>query len=113
MRNFRNYGPDFHSIYGTMTLKSTRTYGITGTNFSGKMARPRQKIGRDTPPQSRRESEVWCVSGFLISKRSAKDFLKHIYLALKVFEDVRTGVDPLGAGGGMAPPNSTILHGEI
>ena len=46
---FRNYGPDFHSIYGIMTLKSTRTYGIMGTNFSGKMARPRQMIGRDTP----------------------------------------------------------------
>ena len=25
-----------------MTLKSTRIYGIMGTNFSGKMARPRQ-----------------------------------------------------------------------
>ena len=48
--NFRNYGPHFHSIYGIMTLKSTRIYGIMGTNFSGKMARPRQMIGRDTPP---------------------------------------------------------------
>ena len=48
--NFRNYGPDFDSIYGIMTLKSTRIYGIMGTNFSGKMARPRQMIGRDTPP---------------------------------------------------------------
>ena len=32
-----------------MTLKSTRIYGIMGTNVSGKMARPRQMIGRDTP----------------------------------------------------------------
>ena len=39
-RNFRNYGPDFHSIYGIMTLKCTRIYGIMGINFSGKMARP-------------------------------------------------------------------------
>ena len=48
--NFRNYGPDFHSMYGIMTLKSTRIYGIIGTNFSGTMARPCQIIGRDTPP---------------------------------------------------------------
>ena len=33
-----------------MTLKSTRIYGIMGTNFLGKMERPSQKIGRDTPP---------------------------------------------------------------
>ena len=33
-----------------MTIKSTRSYGIMGTKFSGKMARPRQMIGRDTPP---------------------------------------------------------------
>ena len=52
-RNFRNYGPDFHSNYGIMTLKSTRIYGIMGTDFSGKMARPRQKIGRDTPRESK------------------------------------------------------------
>ena len=45
---FRNYGPDFYSICGIMTLKSTRIYGIMGTKFSGKMARPRQMLGRDT-----------------------------------------------------------------
>ena len=50
--NFRNYGPDFHLIYGIMILKFTRIYGIKGTNFSGKMARPRQMICRDTPPPS-------------------------------------------------------------
>ena len=33
-----------------MTLKSTRIYGVMGTKFSGKMARPRQMIGRDIPP---------------------------------------------------------------
>ena len=38
--NFQNYGPDFHSICGIMALKSTRIYGIMGTIFSGKMARP-------------------------------------------------------------------------
>ena len=36
-----------------MTLKSTRIYRIMGTKFSGKMARPRQMIGRDTPPPPR------------------------------------------------------------
>ena len=50
IHNFRNHGPDLHSIYGIMTLKSTIIYGIMSTNFSGKMARPRQMIGRDTPP---------------------------------------------------------------
>ena len=44
--NFQNYGPYFHAIYGIMTLESTRIYGIIGTNFSGKMARPRQMIGQ-------------------------------------------------------------------
>ena len=43
--NFRNYGPDICSICGTLALKSTRIYGIMGTNFSGKMARPRHIIG--------------------------------------------------------------------
>ena len=36
-----------------MTLKFTRMYGIMGTYFSGKMARLRQMIGRDTPGE-------WC-----------------------------------------------------
>ena len=40
---------DFHSIYGTAAPKFTRIYGIMGTSFSGKMARPRPMIGRDTP----------------------------------------------------------------
>ena len=55
-----NNGPDFHSIYGIMTLKSTRIYGIMGTNFSGKMARTRQMIGRDTPapPSPRPETAL-------------------------------------------------------
>ena len=43
--NFRNYGPDIYSICGIMALKSTRIYGIMGTNFSGKMAPPRHIIG--------------------------------------------------------------------
>ena len=43
--NFRNYGPDTYSSCGIMALKSTRIYGIMGTNFSGKMARPRHIIG--------------------------------------------------------------------
>ena len=38
--NFRNYGPDIYSICEIVALKSTRIYGIMGTNFSGKMARP-------------------------------------------------------------------------
>ena len=43
--NLRNYGPDIYSICGIMALKSTRIYGIMGTNFSGKMARPHHIIG--------------------------------------------------------------------
>ena len=42
--NLRNYGPDIYSICGIMALKSTRIYGIMGTNFSGKMARPHHII---------------------------------------------------------------------
>ena len=34
--------PRFPSICGIMALKSTRIYGIVGTNFLGKMASPRQ-----------------------------------------------------------------------
>ena len=34
-----------------MALKSTRIYGIMGTNFLGKMARPRHIIGWVTPPE--------------------------------------------------------------
>ena len=52
--NFQNYGPDFHSIYGIITLKSTRIYGIMGANFSGKIARPCQKIGEKSIPPVRR-----------------------------------------------------------
>ena len=43
--NFRNYGLDIYSICGIMALKSTRIYGIMGTNFSGEMVRPRHIIG--------------------------------------------------------------------
>ena len=43
--NFRNYGPDIYSIFGISALKSTTIYGIMGTNFLGKMARPRCIIG--------------------------------------------------------------------
>ena len=43
--NFRNNGPDIYSISRIMVLKSTRIYGIMGTNFSGEMARPRHIIG--------------------------------------------------------------------
>ena len=53
--NFQKYGPYFHSIYEIMSLKSTRIYGIMRTNFSGKLARPRQMIGSDTPrPREKR-----------------------------------------------------------
>ena len=47
--DFPELWPRFSFDYGIMTLKSTRIYGIMGTNFSGKTARPRQMIGRDTP----------------------------------------------------------------
>ena len=47
-----------------MTLKSTRIYGIMGTNFSGKMARPCQKIGRDTPPCTRPSPFKVCEKNF-------------------------------------------------
>ena len=50
--NFRNYGPDTYSICGIMALKSTRIHGIMGTDFLGKMARPRHIIGRVTPRAS-------------------------------------------------------------
>ena len=38
-------GPHIYSICGIMALKSTRIYGIMGTNLSGKMARPHHIIG--------------------------------------------------------------------
>ena len=39
--DLRNYDPEIHKTF----------YGIMGTNFLGKMAHPRQMIGRDTPPR--------------------------------------------------------------
>ena len=46
----RNYGLDVHSNSGILGLTVFRIYRIIGTNLSGKMARPRQMTGRDTPP---------------------------------------------------------------
>ena len=43
--NFRNYGSDIYSICGILALIFSRIYGIMGTNFSGKMVRPRHIIG--------------------------------------------------------------------
>ena len=43
--NFPNYAPDTNSICEIMALKSTRIYGIMGTDSLGKMARPRHIIG--------------------------------------------------------------------
>ena len=50
LHNFRNYGPDIYSICGFVALKSTRIYGIMGTNFSAKMARPPSHNMLSYPP---------------------------------------------------------------
>ena len=64
-----------------MTLKSTRIYGIMDTNFSGKIARPRKKIGRDTPPRGLGISRVAAlanfsprVSGFMFKSKGFSGF---------------------------------------
>ena len=45
-------------MYGIIALKFTRIYGIMGANFSGKIARPCQIIGRDTPRGSPKISKL-------------------------------------------------------
>ena len=55
--DFQNYGSDFGSICRIMPLKSTRIYGIMGTNFSGKMAGPRQMMGCNIPPPPERKTQ--------------------------------------------------------